>query len=82
MGFPSRIGIATHGYRRGDSDPGKVCIATHGYRCLEPAPTGDPFGGGMGHGAAVQEYYAPEPKKQDLAKLAVIAVIAIEQNYD
>jgi hypothetical protein len=35
VGAPTRIGISTGGYRRGDSNPGKVCIATSGYRCLE-----------------------------------------------
>ncbi len=81
MGFPTRIGIATHGYRRGDSDPGKVCIATHGYRCLEAVAVDDGLGGGMGHGAVIQERY-PEPPKKDVTKLAVLAIIAIEEYYD
>ncbi len=81
MGFPSRIGIATHGYRRDDGEPGKICIATHGYRCIEPVSAIDPFGGGKGHGVHIQERYEPEPDK-NLAELALLAVIAIEQNYD
>ena len=38
MSFPSRIGIATSGYRTGSGNPGRICIATAGYRCPEVAP--------------------------------------------
>jgi hypothetical protein len=50
---------------------------------LEPAPGPpvDPFGGGMGHGAIIQERRYEAPKK-DLQKLAILAVIAIEQTDD
>lgn len=79
------ISIATHGYvavtPTDDRCPQPLAIASHGYIVFDAAPADDPFGGGMGHGAAIQEYYPPEPKR-DLAKLAVIAVIAIEENYD
>lgn len=78
------ISIATHGYigiaPGPDYCPLPLAIGSNGYIRFDVIPiVGDPFGGG--HGVAIQEYYE-EPKKKDLAKLAVIAVIAIEQNYD
>lgn len=79
MSFPSRIGIATHGYRTGRSNPGKICIATHGYRCPEAVVPGDPFGGGKGHGAFIVE--PSKRRREDLTEdeqLALLAVLAIE----
>lgn len=85
MGFPTRIGIATGGYRRGDSNPGKVCIATDGYRCLEPPPL-DPSLLGGGHGAVVLQ---PRPRTRedeteqiDDVQLALLAVALIEDLYE
>jgi hypothetical protein len=80
VGAPSRIGIATHGYRRGDSNPGKVCIATHGYRCLEPdIVVDDPFGGGMGHGAVILDQIEQRKDLPVDPKYIALAIIAIEE---
>lgn len=81
MGQPSRIGIATHGYRRGDSNPGKVCIATHGYRCLEPdIIVEDPFGGG--HGAVILDPVERRDESPVDPKIVALAIIAIEEMYE
>ena len=93
MGFPTRIGIATGGYRRGDSNPGKVCIATDGYRCLEPAASNILDGdGGAGAVTRERDYYdkryrpreVPQPQQvtEPIEDLALLAVIAIEEHYD
>ena len=82
MSFPSRIGIATRGYRTGDSNPGRICIATYGYRCPErvpPAPVDDGLGGG--HGAVILEPTRRRIESTEDAELALLAVMAIEEFY-
>ena len=79
MSFPSRIGIATRGYRTGDSNPGKICIATYGYRCPErvpPAPVDDGLGGG--HGAVILEPSMRRREDLEDVQLALLAVLCIE----
>ena len=56
MGFPSRIGIATSGYRTGRSNPGAICIAVAGYRCPEGrAPRRNILAGDGGTGVQRRE---------------------------
>ena len=83
MGVPSRIGIATGGYRTGSSFPGKICIATDGYRCPEAAPPGVEIGGGS-HGAVVVYPRRREEIPPDVtdAELALIAIALIEDLYE
>ena len=86
MGFPSRIGIATGGYRTGNSNPDKICIATDGYRC----PTGvvpplDPSELGGGHGNVIFDNRRRQPEVRppdNDAELALIAVAVIEELYE
>ena len=86
MGFPSRIGIATGGYRTGNSNPDKICIATDGYRC----PTGvippvDPSLLGGGHGNVIFEQRPRPPDEQrglTDEQLGLIAVGLIEDLYE
>ncbi len=85
MGRPSRIGIATGGYRTGSSSPGKICIATDGYRCPEAAPPiTDPSLLGGGHGNVI---FQPRPRVEEPSdltdeQLALIAVAVIEELYE
>ena len=83
MSFPSRIGIATRGYRTGQSNPGRICIATYGYRCPEGEPPDvvDPFGGGKGHGAVILEPTERRPENLENEQLALLAVLAIDEWY-
>lgn len=78
------ISIATGGYvgiaPGPDYCPLPLAIGSDGYIRFEITGV-DPFGGGMGHGAIIQERY-PEPPKKNLARLALLAVIAIEETDD
>ena len=82
MSNPSRIGIATSGYRTGQSNPGRICIATHGYRCPEGAVVVvDDGDGGTGIRNVWYEREPTEPPK-NLKKLASLAVLAIREFYE
>lgn len=82
MGRPSRIGIATSGYRTGNSSPDKICIATHGYRCPDAAPPVDRFDGDGGHGAVILDQLPPEVPSKIRPEHIALAIIAIEETYD
>lgn len=58
--------------------PAPLALVTIGYVRFEVAPPVDPFGGGTGHGAIIQEHYPEKPRKNH-AKLALLAIIAIEE---
>ena len=73
MGFPSRIGIATSGYRTGQGNPGAICIAVAGYRCPEGrAPRRNILAGDGGTGIQRKE-------AELLMTLAPSIVTAIEE---
>lgn len=81
MGQPSRIGIATRGYRNGQGTPDKICISTRGYRCLVGVIVDRRDGDGGTGIRFLPTEHVPEDQTEKL-KMTVLAIIAIEEMYD
>jgi hypothetical protein len=79
------ISIATQGYVAVTPDddrcPQPLAIASHGY-IVFAADVDDGLGGGTGHGAVVREPRPYVKPKRDVATLAALAIIAIQEYYD
>lgn len=79
------LSIATGGYVGAgpstDFCPLPLAIASDGYIRFEVDAV-DRRDGDGGHGAVIMYPPEPKPKDKNLIKLATIAIIAIEENYE
>ena len=82
MGAPEKIAIATRGYRCPEFEPEKIAISTYGYRCDVGVAPPDRRDGDGGHGAVILEPSPYQPRREDEAELALLAVLAIEVMED